>query len=89
MPYIEPLRWPTNSQLPYTAGAVSYTHLDVYKRQGLRKARVTDLFEARLIFEPDTAALACRRASDEEINEIIALGKAVEQAILSLSLIHI
>lgn len=50
---------------------------------GLRKARVTDLFEARLIFEPDTAALACRRASDEEINEIIALGKAVEQAILS------
>ena len=36
----------------------------------LRKSRVSDLFEARLIFEPDTAALACRRASDEEIEEI-------------------
>ena len=40
---------------------------------GLRKARVTDLFEARLIFEPDTAALACRRASDEEIRKAARL----------------
>lgn len=49
----------------------------------LRKSRVTDLFEARLIFEPDTAALACRRASDEEIEEIIRLGKLVEESILN------
>ena len=49
----------------------------------LRKSRVSDLFEARLIFEPDTAALACRRASDEEIEEILALGKQVEEAIMS------
>lgn len=48
----------------------------------LKKARVTDLFEARLIFEPDTAALACIRASDEEIAEIIRLGKEVESTIL-------
>ena len=49
----------------------------------LKKARVTDLFEARLIFEPDTAALACLRASDEEVEEIIHLGKEVERTILS------
>lgn len=49
----------------------------------LRKSRVSDLFEARLIFEPDTAALACRRASDTEIEEILALGKQVEEAIQS------
>ena len=42
-----------------------------------------DLFEARLMFEPQLAALACRRAADEEISEIIAAGKAVERHIRS------
>ena len=30
-----------------------------------------DLYEARLIFEPEAAALACKRATDEEIDEFI------------------
>lgn len=34
------------------------------------RVRAKDLFEMRLIFEPATVALACRRASDEEL-EII------------------
>lgn len=49
----------------------------------LKKARVKDLFEARLIFEPGTAAIACVRASDEEIEEILAIGYEVERLILS------
>ena len=31
---------------------------------------VRDLFEMRLIFEPATVALACQRATDEELNQI-------------------
>ena len=34
-----------------------------------------DLYEARLIFEPEAAALACKRATDEEIDEILSLGE--------------
>ncbi len=39
--------------------------------------------EARLLFEPGMAAMACRRASDQEIDHILSLGAAVEQAALS------
>ena len=45
------------------------------------RSRLRDLFEARLLFEPDLAAMACRRASDEEIAHILSLGAAVEDAI--------
>lgn len=34
------------------------------------RARAKDLFEMRLIFEPATVALACQRASDEELEQI-------------------
>ena len=34
------------------------------------RVRAKDLFEMRLIFEPETVALACRRASDEELEQI-------------------
>ena len=37
-----------------------------------------DLYEARLIFEPEAAALACKRATDEEIERICALSQAKE-----------
>jgi len=47
------------------------------------RMRLHDLFEARLIFEPQTAALACRRASDRELEEIIKKGREVEQVIRS------
>lgn len=39
--------------------------------------RLKDLYEMRLIFEPVCAALACKRASDEEIEEICKLGRKV------------
>ncbi len=39
------------------------------------KVTLRDLYEARLIFEPEAAALACKRATDEEIEEILRLGE--------------
>ena len=45
------------------------------------KGRLRDLFELRSIFEPCTAALACRRASPEELEDILKKGAAVEACI--------
>lgn len=42
-----------------------------------------DLFEMRLMFEPDCAYYAAQRATDEEIEIICKYGKAVEQKILT------
>ena len=42
-------------------------------------SRAKDLFEMRLIFEPATVALACRRASDEELEQIRFLAGEVER----------
>lgn len=39
---------------------------------------VRDLYETRLIFEPQAAALACKRATDDEIKEILRLGNEVQ-----------
>ena len=39
-----------------------------------KKVTLRDLYETRLIFEPEAAALACKRATDEEISEILRLG---------------
>lgn len=44
----------------------------------MSRSRVKDLFEARLLFEPQLAALACQRATDEEIQGILDAGKQVE-----------
>lgn len=44
------------------------------------KIDVRDLFEARLIFEPQVAALAVARATDAELEEIIVLEQKVQQA---------
>jgi DNA-binding FadR family transcriptional regulator len=45
--------------------------------QNIAEMRVTlrDLYETRLIFEPAAAELACKRATDEEIQEILRLGE--------------
>ena len=48
--------------------------------QNLR-AKMRDLFELRTIMEPDAAALACRRATEEEMTEILAWGAKVEECI--------
>ena len=45
------------------------------------KVTLRDLYEARLIFEPAAAALAARRATDEEIGEILKLGEEVQKHI--------
>lgn len=45
------------------------------------KANAGDLYEMRLIFEPEAAYLAVLRASEEEISRIIQLGEKIELAI--------
>ena len=47
-------------------------------------SRVTlrDLYETRMIFEPEAAALACKRASDDEIKNILALGEVCQNYLL-------
>ena len=47
------------------------------------RSRVKDLFETRLLFEPQLAALACQRATEDEIQEILTAGEMVEANILS------
>lgn len=51
--------------------------------QELFKMKVTlrDLYEARLIFEPQAAALACKRATDKEIEHILALGEECQRQV--------
>ncbi len=56
-----------------------YAHeLDV---NDFMKKQITlrDLYETRLIIEPEAAALACKRATDEEIEEILRLGEICQQ----------
>ena len=51
--------------------------------QELFKMKVTlrDLYEARMIFEPQAAALACKRATDKEIEQILALGEECQRQV--------
>ena len=49
----------------------------------MNRSRVRDLFEARLLFEPQMAALACERATDAEIEDILQAGAEVERQIRS------
>lgn len=54
--------------------------LDLTGLAGMRsRVRAKDLFEMRLIFEPATVALACSRATDEELEQIVKKGRRVEQ----------
>ena len=46
---------------------------------GRARVRAKDLFEMRLIFEPATVALACLRASDEELEQIRRKAQRVER----------
>ena len=45
------------------------------------KGQLRDLFELRAVFEPEAAALACRRASAEELADILAQGERAAAAI--------
>lgn len=45
------------------------------------RGQLRDLFELRAVFEPEAAALACRRAGPEELAGILAQGERVAAAI--------
>lgn len=47
------------------------------------KLNVKDLYEMRLIFEPQTAYYAAKRATDKEIERILYYGKLEEEKILN------
>ena len=51
------------------------------EQMGCVRVRLKDLYETRLLFEPEVSAIACRRATDDEIAGILELGKKVEQTI--------
>ena len=54
--------------------------MDLASLSGLRsRVRAKDLFEMRLIFEPATVALACQRATDEELNQIRKKAERMEE----------
>ena len=54
--------------------------VDLTALAGIRsRVRAKDLFEMRLIFEPATVALACQRASDEELQIIRKKAERVER----------
>lgn len=59
-------------KLDENGGLQSLTHV---------RANAHDLYEIRLIFEPEATFLAAERASDEEIRRILSLGKKIETAI--------
>ncbi|MDD3278182.1 MAG: FadR/GntR family transcriptional regulator [Lachnospiraceae bacterium] len=68
------------------AGTFVSNQLNQYASGGIdvgdfSKMKVTlrDLYEARMIFEPEAAALACRRATEEEISQILKLGEQCQK----------
>lgn len=48
---------------------------DVYEEFSSKIANTSDAFELRLIIEPQIISLACHRATDDELKNIISLGK--------------
>lgn len=46
------------------------------------KITLRDLYETRMIFEPEAAALASKRASDQEIAHILKLGRECQRHLL-------
>ena len=64
----------------FVAGNLPAAGLDLTSLAGVRsRVRAKDLFEMRLIFEPATVALACMRASDEELEQIRRKADRVEE----------
>ncbi len=45
------------------------------------KVKIKDLYEMRLIFEPEAAYYAAQRATEEEIQRILILGREIEERI--------
>lgn len=57
-------------------------HTDSFAQLSAAKVNAKDLYEMRLIFEPEAAYLAAVRGSDSEIKRIIEFGNIVEKQIL-------
>lgn len=59
-------------------------HQNMTSFNNLASARIDakDLYEIRLIFEPEAAYYATIRATDSELNRILAYGKQIEQKII-------
>jgi len=65
----------------YVANELPARGMDLTELEGMRsRFRAKDLFEMRLIFEPATVALACQRASNDELQQIQRRAERVEQA---------
>ena len=64
----------------YVAETLPQNGVDLAALAGMQsRVRAKDLFEMRLIFEPATVALACQRATDEELEQILNRARRVEQ----------
>ena len=64
----------------YVSEELPTVGLDMTARAGIRsRVRAKDLFEMRLIFEPATVALACQRATDDELRQIARKAERVER----------
>ena len=68
----------------FVASELPENGLDLSSLAGLRaRGRARDLFEMRFIFEPATVALACRRATTEELQQIQRKAERMEQIALA------
>ncbi len=64
----------------YVAEELPVGGLDLTGLANIRsRVRAKDLFEMRLIFEPATVSLACQRASDEELQQIVKKAERMER----------
>src|SRR5699024_9341979 len=79
----------TNGILEIKRGRGTFVKKDIDKRHNMQKFNdlsnaiidAKDLYEIRLIFEPEAAYYATKRASDTELNRILNYGKQIEQKI--------
>lgn len=62
----------------------SQMNMMTHSPMDMNDVRVTlrDLYEARMIIEPEAAVLACQRATQEEIDYILEIGNEVQRLIL-------
>lgn len=67
----------------YVLDQTSSADYGALQRAAQATANIRDLFEMRLIFEPESAYFAAKCATDEELSEILRYGEAVEAKILS------
>lgn len=66
----------------FVRGDISVEKLNELNSLSSAKVNAKDLYEMRLIFEPEAAYLATLRATDDEIKKIINLGKEIEDKII-------